>query len=267
MYSTKLSLFQDDETGEYGLAHANAINDPCGENFNALWDGEGIFHDVFEHYFEGIHRHFTGQYAFNIAGEVAAMGHMAYYVYGMGLYQRKGNTYYQKGQLMNMVDSTCYMMEEAISEGNFRFGDSFQVALPRQKSVDSHSIEQMIGAHWEQIKATRPGSQVEGPDCLLDCVRYRQSVSKSKLMRLYRWGHKQAERIAPNTHQNVATLDGFIRFWSSFTNQVDAGECYRQGYTGVTVRVYPGQNLRWSAVFHHPQRPDIREKTLLNRFS
>jgi hypothetical protein len=46
----RLEFFQDHADGSYGLAHEKTISNDT--SFNAFWHGIGIFHDVFEHWFE-----------------------------------------------------------------------------------------------------------------------------------------------------------------------------------------------------------------------
>ena len=55
MHKVTLDFFQD-ELGQYGIAHSNSTD----QGFYAFWDGIGIFHDVFEHWFEGKHKYFNG---------------------------------------------------------------------------------------------------------------------------------------------------------------------------------------------------------------
>lgn len=85
-----LKFFCDDASGEYGLAHDNSIQNDTP--FNAFWGGIGIFHDVFEHWFEGKHKYFKDEYAFNVGGEMTAMGAAMYYYYILGIRERDFNS-------------------------------------------------------------------------------------------------------------------------------------------------------------------------------
>src|SRR4051812_49426606 len=54
-----LRFFQDDANGEWGVTHKETCpGNGNGEEFNAFWDGRGIFHDVFEHAHEFTDKHF-----------------------------------------------------------------------------------------------------------------------------------------------------------------------------------------------------------------
>ena len=78
-------MFEDDANGEWGLTHADTFNG--SEPFNAFWGDMGLFHDVFEHAHEHS-RFYSGEYAMNIGGELAAMGALWYYRDEMGFYKR-----------------------------------------------------------------------------------------------------------------------------------------------------------------------------------
>ena len=50
-YQVKLRYFEDEGYGQKGFTHHNTYN--LDTPFNAFTDISGVFHDVFEHYFEG----------------------------------------------------------------------------------------------------------------------------------------------------------------------------------------------------------------------
>ena len=81
-YTVRLKYFEDDVTGEWGFTHINTCNN--NNPFNAFYSPEGIFPDVFEHYFEG-NSYFTGANENNVIGEMVATAHKWYIVNEIGV--------------------------------------------------------------------------------------------------------------------------------------------------------------------------------------
>ena len=113
-----LRFFQDDRTGEYGLAHENSLD----RGFNAFFNN-GLFHDIMEHYFEDIHPMFSGEYAFNYSGEIAASGHMLWYVHGLGLSDRFYDL--KPNQSIEEIVIGTVGLEDEIVYGYTQFGYSY----------------------------------------------------------------------------------------------------------------------------------------------
>lgn len=68
-------------TGDSGWIHSNQYYTTTRLDpgfFYVITDFRMLFHDIFEHYFEGTPP-FVGEYMNNYAGEVTAMGHLYYY--------------------------------------------------------------------------------------------------------------------------------------------------------------------------------------------
>lgn len=110
-HTVTLKLFQDDATGEYGFAHKNTIGADC--SFNAFFTGVGIFHDVFEHWFEYEHKYFKGNYAMNVAGEMAANGACWYLYDTLGLH---GYRELSKNSMFNFSENIRHNTESLIIE-------------------------------------------------------------------------------------------------------------------------------------------------------
>ena len=107
-----LLLFCDDNTGMWGMTH----KETCKlDGFNAFWGGRGIFHDVFEHAHELTDPNFRGQYAFNIGGEIAAMGSLWYFHSECNFYNRLISQYVQHDSPdEGTMNATLSMMEDII---------------------------------------------------------------------------------------------------------------------------------------------------------
>lgn len=216
-----LKLFEDDATGQFGLAHRNAID--INTPFNAFWDGRGIFHDVFEHYFEDKHKYFTGNGAFNLGGEIAAMGHLAYYVQrvGLGSIRSFNNSRYIDDDVI--IRTTHSDIQEASMYGYTNYGDKLICKVPPQAyRKDEHMLESMIDEHIARLDDLPV--RADYPDEIAYAINFRKSVTPEKLRRLYRWGFKQAERLVPyeQRYENYEVLEKFIKYWNNFTKDVNA---------------------------------------------
>jgi len=211
-------MFCDDVSGEYGLSHDNAID--INTPFNAFWNGQGIFHDVFEHYFEEENKYFMGDAAFNVGGEVAAMGHLAYYVNGLGIGSvRSLRAKYGYINKEDIISGTHNEIQEACSYGYTNYGNTLICKVPYQRSFNSYSLEGLISEHIYKLKELRV--KTNESDEKGYAREYRKTVTPSKLTRLYRWGYKQAERLVPNSHQNADCCENFIKYWNKFCKEYE----------------------------------------------
>lgn len=243
-HKVKLSLFQDDATGDYGLAHSNAID--VESPFNAFWSHQGIFHDVFEHYFEDVHKYFRGDYAFNIGGEVAAMGHYAYYMNHFYPSDRNFSVFNYRPIHELVIGGTVGEMEDAILCGHSNFGSTLECRVPKQKS--NYFMDDIIYDHHLQVKQMRPNKYNEHEYEPKEFgILYKKSVTLQKLRNLYTWGYKQAEKIAPRNPQNKEAIEGFLSFWKEVTENNKAEDLYNWSFRHIEFTIYRGENLKWKA--------------------
>jgi hypothetical protein len=242
--TVKLRFFQDEANGVWGLAHEDTYNDQYnGQNFNAFWSGIGMFHDVFEHYFEHQHKYFRGEAAMNVGGEMAAMGHMWYYVmeFGLGIRDTQRGMGYRpiEESIMNVTKSE---VEEAIKSGYCNYGATLESRVPPQKPLkDNDFLEQKIREYYEEVRQWKfsesPTSSYDYASEREDSETYRRSVCFSKIANLHRWGYRQAEKLVPDTYSNLSQLHKFITFWEEFTQNHKAEEL-SQAYTGLSIKIY-----------------------------
>ena len=247
-YKVKLRFFKDEANGEWGVAHDNAIDN--NESFNAFWNGIGIFHDIFEHYFEDVHPYFEGDYAFNIGGEVAAMGHLTYYNEQFRLEERMNTRNSFHTNETAIVSSTCSNMIEAIEYGYFDFGNKLLCNVPKQKSTHSYMLDSIICDHLYQIEQAEPNKEriVSDENNYKEAVAYKKSITENRIEKLYTWGYLQAQEIAPNTEENKETLRKFIKFWNDFCFIHKAKEV-AENFKYIEFEIVKGENLSWSADF------------------
>ena len=248
-YKVNLIIFEDDSTGEWGLAHKNSINNQYGSNFNAFWNGIGIFHDVFEHYFEDVNKYFIGDYAFNIGGEIAAMGHLAYYWNEFRPSERRLNPNSIYSFEEAIIASTESEIEDAITYGNWNFGNKLLCNVPKAKKQDYHYyLENIIQEHWYKIKNLKPKKDTYSDDEQFQSQKdYKKSITLSKLRDLYTWGWKQGEKIFPSSEENRETITDFINFWNKFCKENRAEDL--NYFKEVEFTINCGEKTTWDCHF------------------
>ena len=151
MRKVEFLLGQDDNTGDWG-----AILKTCrNTDFNYFWTHQGLFHDLIEHWFEGIHKYFKGKYAFNVGGELFAMG-ISYSVYNNFVpYDRPFNN----NQCYNTaIERECIHLLSELEEGYSSFGNELLCCIPYQRPQETY-LERMIQnieeKHYKYRKETR----------------------------------------------------------------------------------------------------------------
>lgn len=220
--------------------------------FNHFWEGNGgIHHDVFEHYFEDIHKYFRGNYAYNIGGEIAASGHTLYYVHN-GFDRTTVGGDWLTDEIM--VKDTLNQIEEAINGGNY-FGTTLECAVPNQKP-GPEEVECMIELYLDRLSTVlRRARALKNAEF---SETYANSCHPSKIRNLLRWGYKEASKIAPNTYPVRHTMNDFFSFWNNFCKE-HRPEDVHKWYDRLIVKYNPGQNFEWKAYFR-----DKYERKLIN---
>ena len=206
----KVTLELHEDAG-YGLTGVNSkyIFDP-------FWSGIGIFHDIFEHWFEGTHKHFLNPAAFNILGEVSAMGAANYFASQMCVPKRKTETF-QDFEEASIQTIDTLMYDLLCSES--RFGNILYTELPYQPPIEdevahcSACPEGTIEKLWEVICSLVEGMRTEGNE------EEVASITKSVIRDSFRWGYRMARRLIPDTYHNRDVLNDFIERWDSFCKQ------------------------------------------------
>lgn len=244
-----LKFFKDDANGEWGLAHVDAID----KGFNAFFSSVGIFHDIMEHYFEGEHKYFRGDYAYNVGGEIAASGHMTWYLMQHGLMERltdlNPNSIWST--VANTVASTHGMIEDTvIYTGYCEFGSKLLSKVPHQRT-NFHSsgywrpIHEVIGEHQYAIdELMEEPLQVEDKIDIERSKQYRKSITKSKVANLYLWGYKQAAKLVPDTSENTVMLRKLYEELKRFTKN-NSAEKLANIFDYLKAEITPGTNFKY----------------------
>jgi hypothetical protein len=255
MRTTTLHFFYDEVDRECGLAHENAIN--IKTHFNAFWDQRGIFHDVWEHYFEGQHKYFQGNNSFNIGGEIAAMGHCYYYTNLLRLSARAYNGDEFIATINNIVNISNSKMKRYVSQGWPYYGNTLECGIPYQKK--SPYADDLAFEHWHSIKNVKVATSDErGKESALN---YKKSIKLYKLQRLYRWGHRQAEKMVHNNYQNLDTLN---KFYSAFTTITERNaKDLSLDFKGIEFKIKGGNRVEWDAYFIRHDSTKLNYKHLI----
>ena len=238
-YKVQLQFFEDDATGYYGLAHKNSID----SGFNAFFNGIGLFHDIMEHYFEGVHPNFSGKYAFNYGGEIAASGHSAWYIHGLGLLKRW--TDLNSFQSIEDTFAKGVGMEDEISSGYTRFGNELLCKCKNVYTIHPN-YGQFVYYHWDywqSIIDKYPEPKGEEHK-VLDAMRIRKSLSLRKLEALYGWGYYTAKKLVPMTDHNIDMIKQMYKDLEKFTKYNDPRELsYMFKY--FTAYITPGKKFKY----------------------
>ncbi len=205
-YEVRLRLHEDDGTGYWGLAHSNSIG-----TFNAFWGADGIFHDVFEHYFEDTHKYFSGTAAFTLFGEMCASGHAIAYS-NLGI----NNFMFRESSDRDYCADTTGLLED------FMYGhqdyvdfsiDRQDCKVPVQKDPDNRTLNYWLNQY---------------EDALYDWKQEERNTNWKKLSmplvrRSYIYGFKQASKIiGSDKDQAYDELLAFLHRWDEVTKANDA---------------------------------------------
>lgn len=209
---------------------------------DSTWNGTGIFHDVFEHWFENNHKYFTGKNALNRGGECAAMGAFMYYCEQLNVRNRPLSTYHYFMDSARMENESALV--DGITHDNMDFGSRFECGVPRQKPVENGDLEYQVNQFWENIKETPINQDNEE-----DCKALKQSITLGKLQSLYRWGYRMAQKLVPNNWENRNVCEDFIDFWDSFCKNNEAESLFGMQ---LEISVYKVKGIiKWSAYLRH----------------
>lgn len=254
--TVELKFFQDDANGEWGVTHADTYDDSGGNSFNAVWSAQMFFHDIFEHAHEYTDKHFTGEAALNVGGEMAAMGAMWYYYAQLGLRERMDfnrDSYHPPEH--QLVNSTLGMLEEGMSGDGARYGDCLISNVPSSRSITTgnyNSLESVLTEYQYMLAQARAKRKKywdrKGKEY---AEAYTKTVSMRKIRDLHRYGYRMAEKLVPNDRANLEVLQNFWGVWDRFTKLNNAEEM-ALAYRGITVTVYRDDDgiISWQAVFN-----------------
>lgn len=208
-YTVDLIMHEDDANGEVGLCHKNTVG-----TFNAFWGADGIFHDVFEHYFEGMNRHFFNKKELTLWGEMCASGHaIAYKDIGIDSFQFRSS---YKGRdftadTMGILNDAFYQIEHINEEYPYLeySVDRELCGVPYQKQINHYNLDSWINDYLYSINQKRQS------ECK-KVAKFAKSISRAKIKDCYIYGYKQAMKIIGNDkHDSYQKLEEFLQEWNT----------------------------------------------------
>lgn len=252
----KFDLFQDEETGTHGIAIAGSKE----HGFNAFWDAKGIFHDCFEHFFEGNPKHpFHGAHSYTVFGEIAALGAAMYYydiahVHNRPLDPKRWD--FSPGifrEVWGML--TEWKHDDYREEEDGRYFSSYPVPMPYQCPV---TRQRQTGL----MKDT--GLLDEIPKEISWQYGHEENNAKEynlAVRNLMRWGARQAEKLS------FFGMDGAIEDLETFVRRFDAEELSNLGIDEIQFRfkIDRGEYVETQVKFDTPWNDNsINTDTWLN---
>ena len=233
-YEIILKYFQDDATGSWGLAPKGTINHDNG--FNAFWGADGIFHDVFEHYVEGIHPYFSHNGFMTIWGEMCASGHaLAYRNLGINNFRYRSNPNRDfTADTIGEVQEVLYELGRGQEPYFFRFDMSKETCLVPYQPCPRNSYE--LGTTIREYRAQLE-SYAEEKD-----VNPRKAIWMPGIDRNYIYGWKRAQKIiGRDWEHSYQVLDDFLTRWHKFTTRNSAEHLWlddsEYGFYGIRFTV------------------------------
>jgi hypothetical protein len=199
--------------------------------FDPVWNGEAIFHDVFEHWHEGEPPYFNGQRALNLSGEMAASGALYYYYSDLGL-QRFGGSNSSVTAATAVFRNTRELLLEAWTDGMRarrptsicpNHGLVLRSDIPPQVPPSMTSqLDAVLEEYWQAIEA-QSAAQCSIP-VTSEVALFRESVTRGRIFDLHRWGWHEARRGVPLLNENRDRLSAFIVYWNQFCDKNSADQ-------------------------------------------
>lgn len=260
-----LELHEDNASAAWGLASPLTLNTPAGRDFNAFWNGIGIFHDVFEHSHEYTHKYFKGDYAMNLAGEMAAMGAYTYFVHELWVRNRPPQSnWHLTDPISQAINTTFGYVQETTHSGYVDFGDTLDTCIPYQRPVEDANLEGLIDEYWEKIQGLT--IHTTEPEELAYAKQFLKSLTKRKIADTHRYGWRMAQRLAPS-YDCRDTLVDFIDLWTAFCKENNPQKLAYH-IRGIEFNLYRcnGGLLDWEATFigHEREKIKANQKNLLH---
>lgn len=208
-------VFTTDENGINGVLPKNYLN----KNFDTFWNSQGIFHDIFEHFFEDKHKYFKGKYAFNIGGEIFASG---IYTYIMETFYPTGRLFNSYQNFEEAVIGDCINLITDIKETEI-YGSELLCSVPYQKPLRNTILENIIYS-----------------------IGHDYPKDKKYITRLLRAGYRYGKRNYKRTNEAFNNIEETLLKLKKLTERnVESMIDYYQGFT-----VYAKKDFKIKIVYN-----------------
>lgn len=214
-----------------------------GASFDPVWNGEAIFHDVFEHWHEGI-GFFKGPNALNLGGEMVASGALYYFQANLGVERFCGDNAGVVAETA-VFRNTRDLLIEAWTHGMKacrppsicpKYGLILRSGVPPQHPTPpSSNLEGVLAAYWSGVEDHAKTVSLHAVP--RSAQVFRDSVTSARVNDLHRWGWHEASRSVPSVDGNGDRLTAFIRFWNRFCTTYAAEDLVNK-YCAVSFHIY-----------------------------
>ncbi len=189
-YQVKLKYFQQEDSELWGFTHVNTV-----DKFDPFYEAAGIFHDVFEHYFEGT-GYFKDDGFCNLFGEMVATGHKFYITNMLGVDCFKYRLYHRG--ISDWTVDTRYILFDYLKNDYCDYPVE-GLNIPYQKPIDNSFFEQTIDDYVGRIKDFKS-------------LKHKSYICK-QIRRAYRFGYRMAQKKWGISHKVTEMLDKFLLEW------------------------------------------------------
>lgn len=208
-YSVELLFKEDEAYGLWGL-----VPEPMQYTFNSFWNIQGLFHDVFEHWFEQILPIFSGNNSNTIYGECAAEGMKAFFYGDLGVNMfREGYT----GPVIFTEDVIPHINNYLIEdEAEYEMKS---IHLPTIKPMRSYSVSNALS----EIEYILNGYGMKKAN--------RKGLKMSCFRNAYWYGYRLADKLFGryDPKEVYVKLTDFIEDWYKILNTNCRDEVVRNG--------------------------------------
>lgn len=217
-YSVRLRYFEDDNAN-WGFTHANTFN--ADFPFDAFYTANGIMHDLYEHWFEGILKPFRGNNMCVIYGEMVASAMRIWMRYnaGFNIFSKERGYYGPPSFFEDTIDEmhSYLRIENGDRSNNFPVKS---IPIPYQKPFDCYNLDTVITEYWYRLR------ERYGVPYL-----HHNGVKQSYIANAYRYGYKLAERLYGKFDRNELNhfFNKQLDFWYDFTQSNNAKALWIDG--------------------------------------
>lgn len=179
-YQVKLRIIRHEQDNYYGFDGLLPDAAYHRDTFDPFWSPEGIFHDIFEHWFEGVLPRFSGNREFSLYGEMVASAVKCYLYNRVGVDAFKFRNNIRHRTFFEDTESMFYDLYH--QEGSdYEPIPLFSTTLPERNNSWDYPVEYVISNYLDELK-DKYGYKF--------MARHRKQIISS-----YRYGWRLADKL------------------------------------------------------------------------